>query len=950
MQTDQIAEVVVVTGSYIKGTPEDAALPVEVIGSEELEKQGAPSALDLLKSTPVMTGIIGDSNQFATGRGQASQGSTSINLRGFGSERTLTLMNGKRLATEDANLLPSAAISRVEILKDGGAATYGSDAIGGVVNFITKERVQGLELGADYRHIEDSDGDYSASIAWGVSGERSDFYIAADYMHRSELKIRDRAWALRSFQENPLGGWSTGANPGSFRHITPAGFGAQIADPACQRFGGQLIDIGDGATQCQTQYTPWLNLVEEQNTYRVFTQYSIDLSDSTSLKLEALYANTNVPEAKFTPSFTTTRRLTGTATGPDGLLLSTEGGVLDPARTPFFYVPDNNPGFIAARATGLIPADALLSYITINQWRPFMAGGNPAFNYGPSQSEYEREQSRFSAELTGDFNGIGWIVSGTYGTSEVRRHEVDIATGKLQYALRGLGGANCDVAGAIANDTYGQNGCLWFNPFSNAIAGNPLTGVANPGYNAAVANSADLVNWLQDKHLEIGQSEVAEFNAVANGELPFMSLPGGSIGWAVGAQYRHTWTEARNNFNASTVTNPCPDTPLNGDVTCFPYPESPYNFLATYTPSKLDRGVYAVFSELNLPLADAFNAQLAARFEDYGNKGGSSFDPKLSLRWQVIDELAFRGSVGTTFRAPPQTALIPQEDIAFQTILGSNRPVATIGNPNLEPEEAFTFSVGSIVNIGNFRATVDFWRFDIDKLLGVEPSNGVLDLVFPNFAAGGATAPNNCATVDAAWLAAHLQFAGGVCSPNNILKLTRGSINGAGLVNDGIDVQMDYRFDDVFGGSLTVGTSATWIHKYETETLTIDGVVFEQGFDGVGFLNQGTTLYALPEWRAQGYLDFSIGRQNLRWTANYIDQYRDQRYASTTTLDSLIDATILHNVTYRTSLPGDVTLLATIENVFDKDPPFALLEMSYDPLTGSALGRTFKIGMRKSFN
>src|SRR5688572_12923123 len=95
-QTSEIAEVVIVTGSFIRGTAEDAALPVEVISSEDLEKQGAPSTLEMLKSTTVMNGIVGESNQFgAAGRGQAGQGSASINLRGFGPERTLTLLNGK---------------------------------------------------------------------------------------------------------------------------------------------------------------------------------------------------------------------------------------------------------------------------------------------------------------------------------------------------------------------------------------------------------------------------------------------------------------------------------------------------------------------------------------------------------------------------------------------------------------------------------------------------------------------------------------------------------------------------------------------------------------------------------------------------------------------------------------------------------------------------------------
>lgn len=962
-QTTEIAEVVIVTGSYIRGTAEDAALPVDVISSEELEKQGSPSPTEMLKASTVMNGIISDSNQFTAGRGQAAQGSASINLRGFGAERTLTLLNGKRLASEDANLLPSSAISRVEILKEGGAVTYGSDAIGGVVNFITKESIDGLEIGGDYRYIEDSDGDYNASIAWGKSTDRSSFYIAADYMHRSELLITDRDWALTSRAENPLGGWSTGANPGAFRYLQPgvvppttanpsgASLGPQFIDPACAAFGGDVVNIDNPATpanegnQCQTQYTQWLNLVEEQDTYRVYSQLNFDVSDTTNLHVEAFYAFTDVPEPKFTPSFTTTRRPTETVTGPasgGALGLSNDNGFADPARTSLFYIPANNPGFIAARAAGLTPANAIRGYITLNQWRPFFAGGNPTFDNGPSESEYEREQARFSAELKGEIgSNMNWTLAGTYAVSEVTRRDLDISTGRLQLALRGLGGENCNVAA----NTPGQNGCLWFNPYSNAVEGNPITGFANPGYNPAVANSLEVINWMQFWGEDVGKTEVAELDAVLAGEMG-LSLPGGAIGWAVGAQYRHNWTKDSNNAFGSSVATPCPDTLVNGDVTCAPSPESPYNFLATYSPNDLDRGIYAVFTEFSLPITDTFNAQVAARFEDYGDQGGSSFDPKVSLRWQATDWLAFRGSAGTTFRAPPMESLLPEEAVAFQSILGSNRPVATVGNPDLEPEEAFTWSAGVMFDLGNFRAMVDYWRFDIDKLLTVEPTSGIIGIVFPNGA--NAAAPNNCATVDPVWLDEHYDFAGGVCNPNNILKVTRGSINGAGLVNDGIDVTTDYTFDDVLGGDIVLGASATWIHTYETETLAIDGVVFQQGFDGTGKLNQGTTLYALPEWRAQGYVDYSFGRNTLRWTANYIDAYRDQRYIGTT-LDSMVDSTVLHNVTFRTTLPADITLLLTVDNVLNEDPSFALMELNYDPLTGNPLGRTFKIGLKKSF-
>jgi iron complex outermembrane receptor protein len=138
---------VTVTGSFIRGTPEDAAIPVQVIGHQELERQGSPSIIDIIKTLPIIGPVLGDTNQFSTAA-QGRNGGGTINLRGLGAQRTLVLLNGRRMAgyTADTNLLPIAAIGRVEILKDGAAATYGSDAIGGVANFITRTDVHGLEV------------------------------------------------------------------------------------------------------------------------------------------------------------------------------------------------------------------------------------------------------------------------------------------------------------------------------------------------------------------------------------------------------------------------------------------------------------------------------------------------------------------------------------------------------------------------------------------------------------------------------------------------------------------------------------------------------------------------------------------------------------------------------------------------------------------------------------
>src|SRR5581483_4983489 len=177
---------VTVTGSIIAGTPKTAALPVDVVTQDTMIKQGAPTVVEVIKQLPEASGVIGESNQFvAGGRGQGQYGTSTVNLRGLGPERTLVLFNGHRLPqafafAPDPNTLPLSAVGRVEVLKDGAAATYGSDAIGGVVNFITKRSQDGFDVGANYRHIDGSDGgDYDANLTWGKVGSNWDVLISA---------------------------------------------------------------------------------------------------------------------------------------------------------------------------------------------------------------------------------------------------------------------------------------------------------------------------------------------------------------------------------------------------------------------------------------------------------------------------------------------------------------------------------------------------------------------------------------------------------------------------------------------------------------------------------------------------------------------------------------------------------------------------------------------------
>ena len=216
-------EEVLVTGSLIKGTATDAETNVSVYDRSALDMQNSPSLVDFTKNLSFSSGVDGDSNQFES---NATEGLANVNLRGLGPARTLVLINGQRQAAVpvrlgagrfvDINSIPGVAIERIEVLKEGAAATYGSDAVGGVVNFITRSDFQGFELQGNYASIADSNGDYSLSAIFGTEIGDLNWVTSAGYRERSQLKQRDRDFGTRlDGSYLPFDGFSTIGNPGT---------------------------------------------------------------------------------------------------------------------------------------------------------------------------------------------------------------------------------------------------------------------------------------------------------------------------------------------------------------------------------------------------------------------------------------------------------------------------------------------------------------------------------------------------------------------------------------------------------------------------------------------------------------------------------------------------------------------------------------------------------------
>lgn len=949
-------DVIIVTGSVIQGTPEDAALPVDVLSAEELARLGNPSPVELIKALPVSSGVIGDTNQFDS-RSQATEGMASVNLRGLSPQRTLVLLNNRRLVAAgtgtpfvDVNLLPHAAIGRIEILKDGAAAIYGSDAVAGVVNFITRSDQDGFRFGGDYTFVSDSDGDYSLQASYGYQGDNVSILLAAGYQHRSELLAMDRDFAVRPFEENPEGGWTGGGNPATFLPlgvipgVGVAPIGGLRADPDCAVLGGYVAANG----WCRTQYTGFDNLVEEEDRFQLYAQIEADLSDNITWDFSILYGNDEVPRYRTSPMYLLTQPPSASVGGsPSG-----------------FIVPANNPGFIqmVTENPGYVPATTVAALFPTLLFRPLLAGGNPALRddeneLGSGLGFRENDSFRVSSGLSFDLgNDTQLDLAATYHKFERYFDGRDSFGDRVQLGLLGYGGPNCTpFAGAP-----GTGGCLWLNPFGNQATGDVVNGTERPG-SEPNQNSAELINWFFVNSSTFLETELFVLDATLSGRTGW-ELAGGEVFYGLGVQYRQNNFSAIYGDNNNIDVNPCRDTPVNGNTTCNPA-NGALDFLGSNADTTADNDVYAVFGELQLPVTDDFNVQLAARYEDYGGGTGSTFDPKITARWQINDTFALRGSVATTFRGPPAQQLANRNVTSLQVIASSFRPVDVYGNPNLAPESATNYSIGLLVDTGPFTASVDFFRYEIEDTITVEPLSGMVETMFAN--------PANCTDPAFDGLRERFQFndgggvpGAGTCAVSNISRVRTGWVNGGSLTSSGIDFIINYDFGEVAGGDLNGGVTATYMIGNELGSETVEGIQVQDGFDGVGYLNFQTTAYPVPQWKARAFLEYTHGAFDGRLTMNYIDSYRDQRADLGTgpfapnpyipgnpvlmqgaTIDSqtTFDFNLIYNF-------GEATTFSfTALNITDEDPALARLDYNYDPFTGNPLGRMFRLGVSTEF-
>lgn len=900
---DRKLDVVTVTGSFIPGTPEDAALPVDVLTAADLKLEGNPTITDLIKNLGVSSGSDGQTNQFAS---NGLEGTSNINLRGLGPARSLVLLNGRRQTFHpygigeqaqlfvNTNNIPSAAIGRLEVLKDGAAALYGSDAIAGVVNFITRDDVDGFEFSAEYSQFDGSDGDYRLSGQYGLQGDNYNWVTTVEYQKRTEVPLLEKDWAISSFADNPVGGFSSLSNPGYYVDL---GNGAPVSDAAgCTALGGTLAPF------CRFQFTQFDNLVEEEEQLKVFTEYNREINGG-DLHLELLYSNIDVPEWKTSPSYPP-QALTGQ------VVPSTHPGYLQ-------YQADNPGAFTGAPALFI--------------GRTFGWGGFPGTG-GAQEGSREYDAWSFSGSYNGTLsNDVNYDFAATYSTVEGYRLTNDTYVGGLSAALNGFGLCADQITGTPnAGAVAGQGGCEYYNPFSNAIQSSAITGAVNPGYVAGLENSVALADWLTDPTETTNDTSLLVLDGVFSGQSNVQAA-GGSVGWAAGAQVRRETYKV----DPSDLTDLAVTPGLGGT--------GPFSFLAGTNSADEDQTIYAVFGELQIPLFDNLDLQVAARFEDYGGEVGSTFDPKVAGKWTINDNFALRGNAQTSFRGPTLNQLSGTvTTLQFVAPTSAFKAVDQFGNPNLAPESAFSFNLGGLFENGNFNASIDYYSFDFSDPIIVEEQSSIV---------GAAIAALGTATTDDDGIISRITFTDnnndGLNQANEISRISTNVVNGPDIETSGIDIRAENVWD-MGDNEFSLAMDMTYILEYVVGDLDVEGTTLAGG-DRVDQFNRSNFSRSLPQWKANVTANYSMGDHNFRGVLRHIDSYEDERGDVTGNGSDEIDAQTTVDLFYNWQSQWDLDLGLSIVNAFDEDPPFAAFDLNYDPYTHNPFGRTFKVSVTKRF-
>ncbi|MBB6065165.1 TonB-dependent receptor [Pseudoxanthomonas broegbernensis] len=748
-------ETVAVTGSRIRRVDAETANPVFTMDRQTIEKSGYMTVGELLQQLPNIAGA----GMTTADNSYGGTGASTVSLRGLGSERTLILLNGVRYYAGDVNALPANMIQRIEVLKDGASVVYGSDAIAGVVNVITRQDVDGVEVSAYYGASDKGDAQtQSYQLTFGKTFDRGTFVGGLNYGKQKAMWRTDRDWSevsqSLSYGKPVFAGSSTipngrfavpraaaaaldpsldcgnAGNTASTVYLTrrDGAAGASAADFRCYIASGEGNDTYEYAGETQLS-TP-------QDRYSLFLNGSYDLSPSVTFFADGFYTHTR----------------------SDSTLAS------DPLLA-------GNYGVVASGAGIYNPFGTDISNFSIR-----------LVDLGPRVRTYDRDDVQVTTGLRGRLGRFDWDTAFTYAKQQQRITKTgSIYLPALQNAigtsfLDADGVARCGAPGAaIAN-------CTPLNVFG------PLTREQLQAFSPTLINLYD--------------GEQTDFLANITGDL--FDLPAGPVGAAFGYEYRRQKSDFQPDYLlANKMVDATPEAPSRG----------------SYDVNE----VYAEFSAPLLadkPFAQALNLTAGVRYSDYSSFGDTT-NSKLGLEWRPYADLLVRASYADIFRAPTIDDLYGGQTGDTPTVndpcsgaaagvgacsgvpagfIGEKQPPATNGsNPSLQPETGRATNVGFVYNPSFYTpltVSLDFWQYRIEDAIVAPGAQTILDLCYR------AGLPSYCSLVTRG-------------AQGNIVNIDNTLANVGAIETRGVDLGLHWTLGQTRFGHFQLSFDGTYLDSYD---------------------------------------------------------------------------------------------------------------------------------------
>ena len=910
----QAAEVeeIVVTGSRIRRNPLDEAAAVMELGDQELERAGLTNLGDTLRQLPISGSAVnsqfnvpGNSGFPQDGAGIGA-GAVQLSIRNLGAKRTLVLVDGRRWVAGasasgvpgvvDLNTIPDNVIERIEILQDGASAIYGSDAIGGVVNIITKQNFEGFRLDLQTGgYLSEGDGESSEiSALWGAGNDTTHLTVSASYKDEKGIDTWDRA---RSAYPNPD---ATSCNiPGTLcsSNTPQARF---ILGPDFNFWDATLNDgvLNDGMTNIPVfdpndpnggDFHAWSS-ADRFNYNGPGLNYLRTPNERVNLYADATHDFTD--QVHLFAKFSYTNRSSATKAAPEPLQLGNGSGN---AFTDAVVISQLNP--YNPFGDDLSVANGNLEFFGR---RPLESGGRLFFQ--------DVNSYMGTIGLQGDFEAAGrgfyWDVYASYGDNRgfQEKHNSHNAA-KIVVAL-----GDPAVCTATPN-------CVPLNYF----------GGQGPDGNGSITD--EMLDFIRYTQRDFSEQTLENYAFNIGGDI--FEYGAGTMAFAAGIEYR--------DHNGSYRPD---DIAARGETAGIP---------AGATAGGFDVTEY--YAELSIPLladvtlADLLEVNVAARNSDYSTSGSNS-TYKVSGLWRPIDQLSFRGSFSTGLRAPGIGELFggaAREDFTkldpcadYTGIIGSTNggrdaaqpaniqancqtlgvnpglaqtnpqlSAVSAGNVNLTPEESDSYTVGFVYSPAwseglswsdGMTLTLDFYNIQIDNAIQGRDPGDLIDACVLSLD------PTLCASVPR--------------TSTGQVDLVDNPIANIGTVDAaGMDLMFSYATPETRAGSFVLGVNATYLQEYKQTTTSPDGSQIVKDLKGVH--TDETFQRAFPEWRAVTTIDWFRERFSGSLAFRWVD-------AMTLDDGSPMDSVTFTDIraSYNPGFAGEaITVTLGVNNVFDTTPP-----------------------------